>query len=361
MTPLAPGSPLAPRRLPSARGPISEYLLDCLRRPPHELGPLPSPRGDALVDDDLHLALYTCYELHYRGFEGVADEWEWEPSLLALRADLEDAFVSALIADIGEPAPSEIGGTEEALQQILARSNGPSMSAYMAREGTLENFREFAVHRSAYQLKEADPHTWAIPRLWGEAKAALVFIQADEYGNGQPDAVHAERFAVTMDALSLDPGYGAYLDHIPGVTLATVNLVSMFGLHRRWRGALVGHLAIFEMASVVPMGRYSDALRRLGLGSPAVDFYDVHVEADQVHQVVALRNLAAAFARQEPDRAGDVLLGARALMAVERRFTEHLLASWSTGLTSLYRPLALPDTTHVVPWPPDAADVPCPA
>jgi len=36
----------------------------------------------------------------------------------------------------------------------------------------------------------------------------------------------------------------------------------MFGLHRRFRGALVGHLAIFEMTSIGPMGRYATGLRR---------------------------------------------------------------------------------------------------
>ena len=30
--------------------------------------------------------------------------------------------------------------------------------------------REIAVHRSGYQLKEADPHTWAIPRLNGSGQ-----------------------------------------------------------------------------------------------------------------------------------------------------------------------------------------------
>ena len=42
--------------------------------------------------------------------------------------------------------------------------------------------REFAVHRSAYQLKEADPHTWVIPRLRGRGEGRLVEIQPDEYG-----------------------------------------------------------------------------------------------------------------------------------------------------------------------------------
>ena len=38
------------------------------------------------------------------------------------------------------------------------------------------------MHRSAYQLKEADPHTWAIPRLSGSVKAALVEV---EWGAGR--------------------------------------------------------------------------------------------------------------------------------------------------------------------------------
>ena len=51
------------------------------------------------------------------------------------------------------------------------------------------------MHRSAYQLKEADPHSWALPRLSGPPKAALVEVQADEYGGGRPERIHAELFA----------------------------------------------------------------------------------------------------------------------------------------------------------------------
>jgi hypothetical protein len=341
MTIAGPGAPAPARRLPEARGPLSGYLLERLRWRPHELRGAPevAPAGDPTVDGDLHLALYLAYELHYRGWAGVQDGWEWEPSLLAFRRRLEDAFVDAIIDDVGPPVPADPSTVEDALHTIVADGQGPSLSAFMERRGTIEHFREFCVHRSAYQLKEADPHTWAIPRLAGPAKAALVQIQSDEYGNGDPDAVHAERFGRTMEALDLDRAYGAYVDVIPGPTLATVNLVTMFGLHRRWRGALVGHLAVFEMASVVPMGRYASALRRFGFGEPVTTFYDVHVVADEVHQVVAAHDLAAGFARQEPDRAGDVLFGARALMKIEERFARALLDAWASGRASLRRPL----------------------
>ena len=330
------------RRLPLSRGPLSDYLLERLRWQPHALDGAPEVGptvGDPLVDDDLHLALYLCYELHYRGWAGVQEGWEWEPTLLGFRRELEQCFLDALIADVGPPEDADPADVEAELHRILASGTGPSLSGYMENDGTVEQFREFCVHRSAYQLKEADPHTWGIPRLSGPAKAALVLIQSDEYGNGEPDAVHAELFAVTMESLGLDRTYGAYLDLIPGETLATVNLISLFGLHRRWRGALVGHLAIFEMASVTPMGRYAKALRRLGFDDDATRFYDVHVEADEIHQVVAARDLAAGFAAQEPECAGDILFGARAIMKVEERFATALHDAWTSGRRSLRRPL----------------------
>ena len=115
-----------------------------------------------------------------------------------------------------------------------------SLSTYLAEDGTLEQLKEFAVHRSAYQLKEADPHTWAFPRLRGPAKAALVEIQADEYGAGIERDMHQTLFAVTMSELGLDTGYNAYLPYLPGVTLATTNLVScsasIAGCEVRWSG-----------------------------------------------------------------------------------------------------------------------------
>jgi hypothetical protein len=312
-----------------------------LTQPPHPVtGPTPSAGVDALRDEDLQLALHVAYELHYRSFEDVADGWEWEPHLIAFRRSLEDEFLAALFDAVGGPRVCAPRDVADQLQAIINSGTGPSLSTFMATEGTIDHVREFAVHRSAYQLKEADPHTWGIPRLAGSPKAALVLIQADEYGNGRPAGMHATLFGRTMDALGLDSNYGAYLNNIPGLTLATGNLISFFGLHRRWRGALVGHLAVFEMTSVVPMGRYASALRRLGFGPDATDFYDVHVEADEVHQHVAAHDLATGFASYEPDRTGDILFGARALMAVEETFARHLLAAWSADATSLRSPLS---------------------
>ena len=329
---------LATPRLPVPRGPLSEVVIRAVAGPPSPIGlPLDPGRGvDLLADHDFQLALYCCYELHYRGFDGVDPDWEWWPPLLTFRRSLEKAFEERVRDEVGPvAAPADV---RLAITDVIAGGSGPSLSGYMAEKGSLEEMREFCIHRSAYQLKEADPHTWAIPRITGEAKAAMVEIQADEYGGGVETEMHSTLFADTMEELSLDTNYGAYLDLIPGPTLATVNLVNLLGLHRRLRGALVGHLALFEMTSVTPMGRYSAALKRLGLGARARRFYDVHVVADAVHEVVASERLAAGLVRAEPELAADVVFGAKAVMVIEERFARHLLDAWAQGKTSLLDP-----------------------
>lgn len=309
---------------------MTAALFSLLQRHPRELRGLPLPRDD----DDVTLALYVLYELHYRGFSGVDEAWEWEPSLLRLRAALERRFERDLCAAVG-PVDHNIGDVAGALLDCTSWP-GPSLSRWCFDHATLHEMREFAIHRSAYQLKEADAHTWAIPRLSGRPKAALVEIQRGEYGDGRVEAMHAELFADTMRALDLDAAYGTYLDRIPAVTLTTVNLMSMFGLHRRWRGALVGHLALFEMTSQIPMGRYAATLRRLDRPE-ATAFYDAHVEADAHHSVVALRDMAVALAVDEPQLAPDIVFGAYTLAHVEREFTRHCIDAWNASRSSLRR------------------------
>ena len=76
--------------------------------------------------------------------------------------------------------------------------------------------------------------------------------------------------------------------------------MSLFGLHRRLRGALLGHLAAFEMTSSLPNRRYGNGLRRLGFDEVATRFYDEHVEADAVHEQIAAHDMCGGLVRVEP-------------------------------------------------------------
>lgn len=195
--------------------------------------------------------------------------------------------------------------------------------------------------------QEADPHTWALPRLGGRPKAALAKIQGGEYGEGEERDVHQNLYALTMSLLDLDPSYGAYLGDLPGVTLATVNLVSFFGLHRRWTAAMVGHLASFEMSSVAPMSAYSAGLRRLGFPQDACHFFDTHVVADAHHQQLAADELAAGLVEQQPRAGAEILWGADCMGWIEGQLSDHILGSWQAGSSSLRRPLATTFLTSV--------------
>jgi hypothetical protein len=325
-----------PVTLPRPRGPITERLFASLCQRPHALGWDVAPM-ELADEDDLHLALYCCYELHYQGMLGVDPEWEWEPSLLAIRRQLENHFLAKL-EDAVEPEEVRPEAVIPRLWDMASTGTGPSLSAWVAEQANLDQLRELAVHRSAYQLKEADPHTWAIPRLSGAAKAAMVGIQADEYGNGVSGSMHATLFAETLAALGLNPAMNLYLDRIPGLTLATTNLITMFGLHRRWRGAIVGHLALFEMTSIGPMAHYAQAHRRLGVSESGCAFYDVHVTADQVHQHLAADGMVAGLLSLEPHLARDVLFGAACLDVVEGRFSSYILGQWQARRSSLLTP-----------------------
>lgn len=299
---------------------------------------------DLVADDDLQLTLFVSYGLSYGGVTDADDRWEWHPTQVTLRTMIEDRFERQLRERIepGElPAP-QADAVAAHLFAITSVDSGPSLSRYVAKRATQEQAVEFVIQRSIYTLKEADPHSWAIPRLTGRAKAALVEVQSDEYGGGRPDRIHSAIFAQTMRALGLDDHYGAYLDRAPAVTLASFTMMSMFGLNRRLRGAIAGHLAAFEMTSSIPNRLYGNGFRRLGYGDDVTDYFDEHVEADAVHEQIAGRDLAGGLAEQHPELLPDIIFGARSCLYLDGLVGAHMLEKWQAGHSSLRAPEAVP-------------------
>ena len=330
-------------RLPEPRGPLSAALfadlaggtalsprtLELARKLPGAASP-----ADVLSDDDVQLSLAVCYELHYRGFDGVDDAWEWDPDLLAVRRELEERHLAGLRALA--PVPEvPAGSIDQQLEAVIAADDGPSLSRWLSRHGGIEQWREYLAVRSVYHLKEGDPHSFAIPRLAGRAKSAMVEIQADEYGGGSPERMHSELFAGMMRDLDLDSTYGAHWDAAPAVAFASVNTMSFFGLHRRWRAAAAGHLTAVEMTSSEPSRRYSTGLKRLGFDERTTVFYDEHVEADAVDERIAAVDMCGPLVAEDPALADDVLFGATCCLAVDGLAAQQLLAAWEAGRSAL--------------------------
>ena len=310
--------------LPKPRGAFSAEVFEALRSAPSRLADTSLPEAENA--NDTALALWALYELHFRGLEDVEEDLEWHPAALQLRARLESDLEARLRAHWVGTAPQ--GDFAETFFAFVADHDGPSLARFVQTKATEEQVLDLLRMRSIYHLKEADPSAWVVPRLPTVPKAGLVELLYDEYGAGDPNRLHHHLFARGMESVGLRSEYGAYVDDAPAEVLEQNNAMALFGLHRRLRGAAMGHLAAFEMTSSLPSRKMVQGLDRLGLDGPMSAYYDEHVEADAIHEHLAARDICGTLADDEPDQAAEILFGAFACLDVEARFATAMLGAW---------------------------------
>ncbi|WP_426245066.1 iron-containing redox enzyme family protein [Nocardioides sp. LHG3406-4] len=309
--------------LPKPRGELSAALFESLRALPEAGMSVPA---SADSPEDAALSLWVLHELSYRGFDDVDDEAEWDPATLGVRRTLERDLEQRL----RDRWPGHPGGgySPDELLAYVAADDGPSLAAYVQKHATREQTLELMRQRSIYHLKEADPSAWVVPRLPVRAKAALAELQFDEYGDGDPNKLHAHLFARGLEAEGMRSEYGAYIDEATVEALEVNNAMSLLGLHRRLRGAAMGHLAAFEATSSVPSRKMAQGLSRLGFADALVGYYEEHVEADAVHEQLAARNICGSLVEDEPAQAAEVFFGAFVCLDLEGRFGRSMLDRW---------------------------------
>lgn len=309
---------------PQPRGALSDAVFAAMRSgETRRLGEAPASSSA----EDAQLTLWALYEQHYRGFEDVAGDLEWDPALIGVRRGLEQEFEATLRSRM--PQVPDPDGFEEAFFAFVADHDGPSLAAHVHRKATEEQVRELLRHRTIYHLKEADHTTWVIPRLSDRVKAAVMELQFDEYGTGDPNRLHAHLFVRGLQDSGLNAEYGAYINEAPLEVLEENNAMSLFGLNRRLRAASLGFLAAFEATSSGPSRRMAQGLERLGFPASMIGYYTEHVEADAVHEQLAVRTICGALLAEEPELHDDVYLGAFSAMDLADRYAHRMLAEWA--------------------------------
>lgn len=315
-------------RLPQPVGPLSNRIITALRSgdsPSH----ITSLRDIDPLGHDLQLALYVLNELHYGGWTGVSDLMEWDLSVTALRLSLNAEFERHLRL----ACPNVSADPLEEAHRLLALA-GPSVSQHLRDRGTIEQVRESMILRTPYQSKEADPHTFALPRFTGPTKRAFTEIQSGEFGVGHRRS-HAELFADALEGLGLDPTPNAYIDSCNGVSLATSNLVTLGAMQRRLRGIVLGQLSLFEMDSVVPNQAMVDCCDRLDLDPAVRPFFHIHVMADTEHQQMVAKSFLTDYPKIEPAQVDNVLLGMRAQSLIDHAIAATAVPFWERGRSAL--------------------------
>ncbi len=311
--------------IPSPRGKLSACVAEVLRQ--QQVGPIDASFAES--DEDAALSLWILHELSYSGFVGVDDALEWDIGLVSLRLELESALEARLRDRFpGPPEPSD--DLVATFFEYVESHDGPSLAGHVHTDGTEEQVLELLRWRSVYHLKETDPSTFALARLPRPARAALAELLYDEYGAGRPERLHSHLFAEAMRSVGLDPDRG-YVDEVPLEVLEMNNAVTMFGLHRRLRGAAMGHLAAFECTSSVPSRRLVRGLQRLGIPQPVVAYYEEHVLADAVHEQVAVRDIVTPLVAEDPRELENVFLGAFSCLDQEARVARVLLDRWGVA------------------------------
>jgi len=312
--------------LPTPRGKLSASVAEALRSP--HLHPVGASHAES--QEDAALALWMLHELSYAGFTGVDEALEWDMGLVTLRRDLEAELERTLRERFpGSPAerPDDL---VTAFFAYVEGHDGPSVAGHVHTQATREQVLELLRWRSVYHLKETDPSTFVLARLPRPARAALAELLYDEYGAGRPERLHSHLFAEALRSVGLDAESG-HVDDVPLEVLEMNNAVTMFGLHRRLRGAAVGHLAAFECTSAVPSRRLVQGLQRLDFPQPVVDYYAEHVLADAVHEQVAVRDIVVPLVAAEPAQLEHVFLGAFTCLDQEARVARVLLDRWGVA------------------------------
>ena len=315
--------------LPEPCGSLSSHVVTVLsgRKP---AGPPELVASSVVTDRDAQLALWTTYEMSYRGFDDADPRLEWDPHLLAVRGLIEDRFESELRAVTQERVNQALAREDDVGDLVLGLvedDEGPHLSSYLRRDATADQMRDYLRERSVQQLKESDPQAFLVPRLQGAAKVALAELQYDEFGAGAPSRLHQAMYARTLSAVGLDPTYGAYLGTVSAISLASANVMSMYGLNRRLLAAGVGHFAAFEASSSVPSRRVAAGLERLGLAH-AAEYFDEHVEADAVHEQIAARDICGSVVRDDPGALREVVFGVVSALHLDALSGTELLSRW---------------------------------
>ena len=130
-------------RIPQARGVASGAVFDLLTggltdavdRAGAAVTDAVNRTTDILNDDDLQLALFVLYELHYRGIDGVDEELGVGPGAARRARALERRLRGALRGAVPVPEPPEptARAVADALFALTAADDGPSLSRYIAK------------------------------------------------------------------------------------------------------------------------------------------------------------------------------------------------------------------------------------
>lgn len=282
--------------------------------------------GSAPIDwRDLLLSLSVIHDLHTAplGRLDGRERFQHHPAIARLKWCLEAELVAELERRDTATSWSLPESPAAAMRAIGARGLVPEIYEWLAEEADRDEIVEFLSIEGGPDGGFDDLVAACQIGLDGTAKLELAQNYWDEMGNGSLARVHTELHRKLSRALGLacPPP-----NRQPVEALERSVLTGLLATNRWLQPEMVGALGLLELQAGPRCRRVVAALRRIGAGEDALDFYVVHAEVDPRHGKDWVDKAVAPF-DGDPRWAEGIVRGARWRSIVNAGFFD-AMAEW---------------------------------
>jgi hypothetical protein len=268
---------------------------------------------------ELLVTLLDVYALHLAPLEQLrgAEQWQHDPRVACVKADLEAVFRAELDHD-GRHHHDRWSDDPVATMRRIARDDlVPPVYDWLADTATREELVEFLSLEGGPDADFDDLVALCQVGLAGLPKLTLAANYWDEMGRGDLDAVHTELHRDMATALELP---AVPIEELPVEALERKALGGFLATNRALQPEMVGGLGLLECQAGPRCRRVVSALRRLGVPSGAFPFYEEHALADPRHGKDWIDGAVVPLVERWPAWGPRIVQGAHWRATVNRRF-----------------------------------------
>jgi heme oxygenase-like protein len=162
---------------------------------------------------------------------------------------------------------------------ILGPGQGDPLFPWLAQHASMDQMRWFLSQEAAGEAGFDDLVAMSQVKLPPRSKLELARNYWDEMGCGQSVAMHGNLLEATVAEL----GLRALRHDTVWETTALSNLMIGLAFNRRYAYHSIGALGVVEMTAPGRVSLVNEGLKRLGIPSPARQYYALHASLDVKH------------------------------------------------------------------------------
>lgn len=279
---------------------------------------------------DVHKTLYQIYEVSLSHPLSPVCLHEHSPWLLAIRNELETAWLNYELPRVEKQLPDESKARQPKLlynwfieqAQTEAEIN-KSILNFLTNQASIQQFNLFLLSDATLNYRFFDALALAQLYFSETVKAEIANNMWDECGHGGANKSHTRQFTRMLANLGLQqPKYPVWEDWRP---YAGYNLYFCFGLNRKHYFKGLGSLAMPELFDPNRNRAIATGLERLYVDARVkCEFFYNHIEVEEEHGLHWLSRVIVPVVEVQPEAGMELAIGSVLRMEAMRRYDEYL-------------------------------------